>query len=101
MTFSLELRPVARRDVESAHGWYEARQRGLGQQFEACVDQAFARILSAPESFDDAYRDLRRVPVSRFPYQVYFVVRQSRVIVVGVLHGRRSTARVRRRSKGR
>lgn len=99
MTFSLELLPVAQRDVESAHRWYEARQRGLGLEFEACVEQAFARILSDPESYDSSYRDLRRLPVIRFPYQVYFVVHGSRVIIVGVLHGRRSTSRVRRRSR--
>ena len=99
MTYSLELRPVARRDIESAHRWYEDRRQGLGLEFETCVEQAFTRILSDPESYDLAYRDLRRVPVNRFPYQVYFVVRQSRVIIVGVLHGRRSTSLIRRRSR--
>jgi len=42
-----------------------------------------------PESYQVAYRDVRRAVVKRFPYAVYYRVISSRVVVTAIFHVRR------------
>lgn len=87
---SLIVRPAAEADLEEAYAWYEKRQSGLGSQFLDCVQTVFERILLKPDLGFVVHKSIRRARVQRFPYGVFYVVSDSAIVIVGVLHGRRS-----------
>lgn len=84
------IRPLAEADMAQAFNWYEDQRPGLGESFFAAIDDAFQRILRLPEAPALVESDIRRVLVHRFPYAVYYRYCHEQVIVIAVLHMRRS-----------
>ena len=89
MTLALTLRPRAEADLDAAFRWYEAQQRGLGEIFLRSVAACFARIARHPEGNAIVQSRVRRASLQRFPYGVFYVVREHRIDVLAVYHGRR------------
>jgi plasmid stabilization system protein ParE len=83
------LRPGAEADLLDACGWYEERLPGLGGAFLRSVDACFARIQGHPEAYPEARPRVRRAPLHRFPYGVFYVIRDDRIDVLAVYHARR------------
>ncbi|NJN52968.1 MAG: type II toxin-antitoxin system RelE/ParE family toxin [Gammaproteobacteria bacterium] len=83
------LREEARRDLQIAANWYEARQRGLGDvfldEFLSCVDQ----VEELPQSGERIDADVRRMLLNRFPYAIFYTIEPTHIEVLGVLHCRR------------
>ncbi len=73
-----------------AFDWYEDRVSGLGSEFLLCVDAVFNAILRSPEQFPRVHRIVRRALTRRFPYEVFFVEDNERVVVLSVFHARRN-----------
>jgi len=82
------LSPEADRDFEAAAMWYE-REAGLGESFVGRVQVALDRIGQMPELYAEIYRDIRRVRVQRFPYNVYYRILGDRIEVIAVFHSKR------------
>ena len=97
MSYSLLIRPEARAEIESGFDWYQVRRAGLGFEFETCLEDVFARILRDPESYAVIFDDIRRVPLKRFPYGVFYRVRHQQVAVLAVFHCRRDVRTVKQR----
>lgn len=89
MTLPIALRPRAEADLDDAFRWYEARLPGLGEAFLRSVDACFARIQRHPEAYPEALPRVRRAPLRRFPYGVFYVIRDDRIDVLAVYHARR------------
>ena len=85
----LSLRLSAELDVDAAYAWYESRRQGLGAVFLRSLDACFDRLRREPEIYAVQYDRVRRVRVRRFPYWVYYVIRDHRVDVLSVYHERR------------
>jgi hypothetical protein len=68
----IEILEEAEDDIINAHDWYESKRRGLGADFERCIEKALERISSMPEAFPVWYRNTRRLILSRFPYGIFF-----------------------------
>ena len=43
------------------------------------------------------YRGIRRVPVRRFPYSIFYYVEREHIVVLGVFHSRRDPRNWQRR----
>lgn len=97
MNGTLYLRPEARDELREAFGYYEERRAGLGFEFLRAVRLSLAAIERGPEHFPIAVDDIRMVPLRRFPYVVYFVILESGVSVLAIIHGRRHPMRWRSR----
>jgi plasmid stabilization system protein ParE len=89
LTLPLVLAPEAEDDLLDAADWYDAQQPGLGDAFLRSVDASFARIGRFPRSFPANDRDIRSALLRRFPYAVLFRIRETRIEVVAIWHGRR------------
>ncbi len=89
----LFLRPEAEADLAEAFRWYEERRRGLGYEFLRAARVALAAVERHPAQFPVAVDDIRKAPLRRFPYLVYFVVLEQGVSVLAVMHGRRHPQR--------
>jgi len=68
------VHPEAISEIEETAAWYEARRPGLGLEFVASVDRAFAVVTEHPEQAPvwKAGRPWRRHRLSRFPYVVFY-----------------------------
>jgi len=89
LTLPLVLAPEAEDDLLDATDWYDANQPGLGDAFLRSVDASFARIGRFPQSFPANDHDIRSALLRRFPYAVLFRIRETRIEVIAIWHGRR------------
>lgn len=90
--------PEARLEFENAVAWYDERQPGLGDRFEAEIHATFHRILQSPERFRHVSKTIRVAKVEVFKkYSVYFRVEPDFIGVVSVFHGARNPAALKRR----
>jgi plasmid stabilization system protein ParE len=84
----------ARSEFEDAAAWYEQQRPGLGYAFIDAVDATITLLVDWPLSgapIDGLGADLevRRAPVSRFPYHLAYLVADDHLRVLAVAHDRR------------
>ena len=89
MSLPVVFRVAARLEVEEAVTWYEQRRPGLGEEFLREIDEAVLRAASHPDRYPLVYADVRRAVARRFPYSVFFRIRDESLVVLAVFHGRR------------
>jgi len=80
-------------ELNAAFFWYERRRKGLGHQFLASAETLLTRIAATPQAFRRVQDETRRGLLPRFPYGVFFIEEESRVVILAVLHVRVSTER--------
>jgi len=98
MTMEVIIRPEAEADMKTAFEWYEEQNSGLGSDFLLCADATFNRIARHPQQFQQLHKDIRRALTRRFPYQIFFIIEKHHVVVLAVLHAKRSPHQWRTRS---
>jgi toxin ParE1/3/4 len=65
----------------------------LGFEFLRAARAALALIERNPTQFAVVLDDIRRVQLLRFPYAVYYVIDDDRVVVIACAHGRQHPRR--------
>ena len=93
MTLPLRVRRRAELDVDEAFAWYESRVEGLGEAFLRSVDACFSRIRRHPGAPAVAHGRVRRARLHRFPYSVFYTIREDFIDVLAVYHARRRPRR--------
>ena len=89
MSLPIVLREDARAEFDQAFDWYERQKPGLGVEFVAKVQDVFDRISNLPLLHAIVFEDVRRAPVKKFPYAVYYRPEPDQVVVIAVFHNRR------------
>ena len=89
MNYSLTVRKEAELDVNSAFEYYENQRLGLGHDFLLCVEEGLSKLERNPLHYKISYKELRWIPVRRFPYRILYLVRTKQVIVTAVFHVRK------------
>ena len=89
MCFSVVFRRIAKREFDDAISWYQDRREGLGREFSIAVEQQLGRIALSPNQFACVRADVRRAVLQRFPYSIYFIVEDDRIVVLAIFHARR------------
>ena len=90
MSLPVVVTTAADADLEQAAEWYERQQRGLGAKLVTRVDETLALISDNPELYAVLRDNVRRAPVRKFPYGVFYQVRGTYVEVAAIVHNRRS-----------
>ena len=90
MTYTLTLRKDAELDIEEQFKYYEDVREGLGHDFLLCVEETLDKIQRNPLNYRQLYKDLRRVAIRRFPYRIFVLVQNQKVIVTAVFHARKN-----------
>lgn len=93
MTPPLLLRKEAAADIVEGYEWYEARRGGLGPEFLSAVRAVLATIEGSPERFPTVRGDIRRAPLRRFPYAIYYVIEAEHTVALACMHFRRDPRR--------
>jgi plasmid stabilization system protein ParE len=90
MTLPFVLTAEAEADLAEAAEWYEDKGAGLGVDLIKAVRAAINFAASNPEVYAKIHGDLRRAPVKRFPYGIFYRLRDQQLYVVAILHDRRN-----------
>ncbi|MFP4551110.1 MAG: type II toxin-antitoxin system RelE/ParE family toxin [Spirochaetales bacterium] len=94
----LVVRSIAESDIREAAQWF-TRERGrhVAIDFLDAVEATFDRIREQSRMFAVVEHDIRRAPVARFPYGVFYVDGSDSVSVLAVMHLARDPATWERR----
>ena len=90
MNYKLIVRPEAEAELKDAFLWYEQQIAGLGSQFLLSVDTAINSIRRNPRQYPVVYKNIHRALTRRFPYQIFFTVKDTHVVIIAVFHGMRN-----------
>ncbi len=97
MKYKIIVRPEAENDLEEAFAWYEDRRKGLGYDFILQVDAGIRLIEHNPEIYPVEYKGTRKHLTKRFPYKIVYLIDGEKIIVLAVIHGKRSPTTIKKR----
>ena len=97
MNYQIIVRPEAESDLNKAFQWYEVQSPGLGLEFLRCVDDSFDVIQQNPLLYQKIYKDIRRSLTHRFPYGIFYIIDETKIIVLAVLHAKRDPGHLKER----
>lgn len=90
--YPVVFRRKAQDELDDAGDWYEKERQGLGLEFLQVVDKLLQDIVGHSNQFPILYRDVHKAVAKRFPYCVYFRVRDEKIVVLAVFHTARNPA---------
>lgn len=100
MSPRVDVRYAAELDIQEAQDWYDAREPGLGHQFRTAIDERIAALALNPLACPPVHRNVRRAKVRRFPYFIWYLGDEVRVVVLACVHARRDPRWVAKRVRG-
>lgn len=89
MTLSLHVHELAERELNDAADYYDRVRPGLGSAFLGDVEAALAALAQSPLAGPPLEGAVRAWLVQRFPYRIFYVVREDHVRVLALAHHRR------------
>ncbi|MES9972184.1 MAG: type II toxin-antitoxin system RelE/ParE family toxin [Candidatus Thiodiazotropha sp.] len=89
MSYTLTIRKDAEFDIDEQFNYYEVKREGLGHDFLLCIEEALGKLQRNPLVYRKIHKGLRRIPIRRFPYRIFYFVKNNYVIVTAVFHARK------------
>jgi toxin ParE1/3/4 len=90
MKYKLNINQFAKNDIKKAKEYYDNIKDGLGSEFIESLDDSFARIEENPNQFQIIKDQTGKANVKRFPFGIYFIVKELLINVFSVMHHSRS-----------
>ena len=93
----VEFHPSASEELEAASSFYEGRRPGLGEELADEIEDVCVLLSEYPaigRKVDEAHRS---VPLRRFPFVLFYLVRANVVQIIAVAHKRKRPGYWRRR----
>jgi hypothetical protein len=84
MILPVVFHPAVEPEVADIYHWYEQRRPGLGDAFLASLERTVNRLHTTLDCQPVVHGDVRRALILRFPYGVFYRIRECRVEVVAV-----------------
>jgi plasmid stabilization system protein ParE len=81
-----EILSVAKIEFKEAVHYYNNQREGLGFEFGREFKDALLRVVQFPEAWPPFSPRTRRCLLKRFPYAVLYQIRDTRIIVIAVMH---------------
>ena len=88
MAFRLKFSGRAVREIGEAFDWYEEQSKGLGSEFELAFELQLKRLEQVPLLYAEIVPGVRRTLLPRFPYGVFYTVKNDLVHVLAVIHAK-------------
>lgn len=93
MAHRLKFSARALCEIGEAQAWYEQQSSGLGEEFLAAMELQLKRLEQAPLLYAEVVPGVRRALLPRFPYGLFYTLRNDLVHVLAVLHDARHPKR--------
>ena len=85
----VKLHPHARAELRAARNWYHERSPLSAFAFAQTVQNAISRIREAPNTFPLADHGTRKFVLQRFPFNIFYLIGASEIVIVAVAHQKR------------
>jgi plasmid stabilization system protein ParE len=95
----VRFHPDARVELLRARAWYEERSPLSAAALAQEIDAAISRIAEAPMRYPQAEHGTRRLALPRFPFNIFYRVGATEVVIVAVAHQKRKPGYWRQRVK--
>jgi plasmid stabilization system protein ParE len=82
--------PEADAELKAALARYESIRPQLAQRFAEAIVNTVEAIANAPLQYAVVEKGRRRAGVRRFPYGLFYLVEEKRIVVIACFHGRRN-----------
>ena len=98
MKYKIIIRPEAEYDLKETFSWYEDKRKGLGHVFLLQVDAGLRFIERNPEIHPAEYKETRKHLIKRFPYKIIYLIEKQTIIILAVIHTKRSPRLIKKRT---
>ncbi len=80
----------ARAELDAAIAYYETQQVGLGLDLLSEVEKSLLKIQDNPNlGALHHIQGIRRYPIQRFPYVIFYTELEEEILVMAIAHSRR------------
>lgn len=86
----IAVRREAQFEVQEAFQYYQNKSEGLGFEFMRSIDAALQSVKRNPFAYQTIYKETRRVLLRKFPYALFYIAEESRIVVIACFHQKRS-----------
>ena len=97
--YTIEFKSEVYDDIKIAYDWYESQRLGLGEDFLLTLEESYSKIARTPKHYQIIYKSVRRKLVRRFPYGIFFVLQEDKIVILAVMHTKRKPTEWETRSK--
>ncbi|HEX7155190.1 MAG TPA: type II toxin-antitoxin system RelE/ParE family toxin [Thermoanaerobaculia bacterium] len=98
MTRQLVISREARVDIAEAVDWFRGISPRLPQRLQHELEDIYATLLEHPELYPVVHKNLRRALLRKFPYSVFYLVEETVIVIIGVVHQARDESTWKQRS---
>ena len=98
-SYRLIIGPFAELDLQVAYDWYELQKEVLGEEFIEEVEKTIHRISQTPLQYSKVKKLVRMAAVKRFPYGIYFFIKEDIINVIAIFHFSRDPSIWKNRNK--
>ena len=92
MTYRLQIKPPAFRDIQEIRKEYQAISTDLAERFDSELLRLLEQIESMPTIYAQVELNCRQACLRRFPQVVTYLIDGETIVVLAVLHGHRDPA---------
>ena len=91
MSYSVKIEPIALQDVQQAVDYYDDKLAGLGEKFEAELNEHIIFLETNPH-FQVRYKKVHCLPLRKYPYMIHYTIDEENKLVTvrGVFHTSRN-----------
>ncbi len=97
MAYSLDFHPEAEAEFDGALYWFKEQRDGLEQEFFEDYLAVEHRIADTPHQFPTVLDHIRRANFPRFPYSIFFEIRQNSIFIFSIFHQSRNPGALKNR----
>ena len=80
----------ARTEYYEALRWYLDIGGHLGERFAQAVEETQETIAQSPLRFPVIHKGRHKAGVRRFPYGLYYLIEDTRIVIIACFHGKRN-----------
>ncbi len=84
--YRVVISPFAEIDLTAGKEWYMLHNDGLVKDFITEIEKTILRIQDNPMQFKQVKRKSRMAMVQRFPYGIFFYVKEDLINIFAVFH---------------
>jgi plasmid stabilization system protein ParE len=86
---NIRFLPVAEQELDDAFCWYEEQAVGLGDVFLNEINKSLQLVATYPKVQTTVHNGIRRCLVNRFPYGIFYGIKNDSAVIVAVAHLKR------------
>jgi hypothetical protein len=99
MTYTISQLPEVEHEIIEAALWYEMQKDGLGDELFHFIDEKISEVKNNPLQFEVAFKNCRRAIIKKFPYSIFYIPDERKIIIVAIIHQSRNPDILKKRIK--